>query len=55
MEKSLGNKRRRVGDPSDEKTRNDPDQIGEISKIFGNYMTAIRAPSRKKTRSRISP
>lgn len=38
MEKSLGNKRRRVGDPSDEKTRNDPDQIGEISKIFGDYI-----------------
>jgi type I restriction enzyme M protein len=38
MEKSLGNKRRRIGDPSDEKTRNDPDQIGEISKIFGDYI-----------------
>jgi type I restriction enzyme M protein len=38
MKPSLGNKRRRIGDPSDEKTRNDPDQIGEISKIFGDYM-----------------
>jgi type I restriction enzyme M protein len=36
MDKSLGNKRRRIGDPSDEKTRNDPDQIGEITKIFGD-------------------
>lgn len=37
MEKSLGNKRRRMGDPSDEKTRKDPDHIGEISKIFGDF------------------
>jgi type I restriction enzyme M protein len=36
MKKSLGNKRRRIGDPSDEKTRNDPNQIGEITKIFGD-------------------
>src|SRR6267142_547841 len=27
MEKSLGNKRRRIGDPSDEKTKKDPDHI----------------------------
>jgi type I restriction enzyme M protein len=35
MEKSLGNKRRRIGDPSD-KTK-DPDQIGELTKIFGKF------------------
>lgn len=37
MEKSLGNKRRRIGDPSDEKTKKDPDQIGEITQIFGDF------------------
>jgi type I restriction enzyme M protein len=37
MEKSLGNKRRRIGDPSDEKTRKDPDHIGEITKVFGAF------------------
>lgn len=36
MEKSLGNKRRRIGDPSDEKTKKDPDHIGELTKIYGN-------------------
>jgi type I restriction enzyme M protein len=35
MEKSLGNKRRRIGDPSDKEK--DPDHIGEITKIFGNF------------------
>ena len=37
MEKSLGNKRRRIGDPSDEKTKKDPDHIGELTKIFGDF------------------
>jgi type I restriction enzyme M protein len=37
MEKSLGNKRRRIGDPSDEKTKNDPNHIGEITNIFGDF------------------
>ncbi len=36
MKKSLGNKRRRIGDPSDENTRKDPDHIGELTKIYGN-------------------
>jgi type I restriction enzyme M protein len=36
MEKSLGNKRRRIGDPSDEKTKKEPDHIGELTKIYGN-------------------
>ncbi len=35
MEKSLGNKRRRIGDPSDK--AKDPDHIGELTKIFGNF------------------
>lgn len=35
MEKSLGNKRRRIGDPSD-KPR-DPDHIGEITRIYGEF------------------
>ena len=34
MEKSLGNKRRRIGDPSDKEK--DPDHIGELTKIFGD-------------------
>src|SRR5208282_5703767 len=37
MEKSLGNKRRRIGDPSDEKTKSDPNHIGEITRIFGDF------------------
>lgn len=37
MDKSLGNKRRRIGDPSDEKTKKDPDHISELTKIFGNF------------------
>jgi len=35
MEKSLGNKRRRIGDPSDKEK--DPNHIGELSQIFGNF------------------
>ncbi len=35
MEKSLGNKRRRIGDPSDK--AKDPNHIGELTKIFGNF------------------
>jgi len=35
MEKSLGNKRRRIGDPSDKEK--DPNHIGELTKIFGNF------------------
>jgi type I restriction enzyme M protein len=37
MEKRLGNKRRRLGDPSDEKTKKDPNHISEITKIFGDF------------------
>jgi type I restriction enzyme M protein len=35
MEKNLGNKRRRIGDPSDKEK--DPDHIGELTKIFGSF------------------
>ena len=35
MEKSLGNKRRRIGDPSDKEK--DPDHIGELTRIFGAF------------------
>jgi type I restriction enzyme M protein len=35
MEKSLGNKRHRIGDPSDKEK--DPDHIGDLTKIFGGY------------------
>jgi type I restriction enzyme M protein len=37
MEKSLGNKRRRLGDPSDPQHPEDPDHIGELTKIFGAF------------------
>src|ERR1039458_3318543 len=37
LEKSLGNKRRRIGDPSDEKTKKDPNHISELTQIFGNF------------------
>jgi type I restriction enzyme M protein len=33
MRKSLGNKRNKIGD----KDKNEPDQIGEITRIFGNF------------------
>ena len=35
MPKSLGNKRNKLGDPSDRPS--EPDQIGEITRIFGNF------------------
>jgi type I restriction enzyme M protein len=35
MEKSLGNKRRRIGDPRDKDK--DPDHIGDITTIHGNF------------------
>ena len=37
MEKSLGNKRRRIGDPSDPLHPKDPDHIGDLTKVFGNF------------------
>lgn len=36
MEKSLGNKRRRIGDPSDDKPK-DPDHIADITSLYGQY------------------
>ncbi len=38
MEKSLGNKRRRIGDPSDDQHPNDPDHIAEITKVYDSYL-----------------
>jgi type I restriction enzyme M protein len=35
MEKSLGNKRRRIGDPSDK--AKDPDHISEITRIYSDF------------------
>jgi type I restriction enzyme M protein len=35
MEKSLGNKRRRIGDPEDKEK--DPDHIADLTKIFGGF------------------
>ena len=35
MPKSLGNKRNKLGDPSDRPS--EPDQIGDITRIFGNF------------------
>ena len=42
MEKSLGNKRRRIGDPSDKEK--DPDHIGELTKIFGAFRDGQTRP-----------
>lgn len=36
MEKSLGNKRRRIGDPTDK--AKDPDHIGDITALHGQFM-----------------
>lgn len=36
MEKSLGNKRRRIGDPSDDKPK-EPDHIGDITALHGEF------------------
>jgi type I restriction enzyme M protein len=35
MPKSLGNKRNKIGDPADRAS--EPDQIGDITRIFGNF------------------
>lgn len=35
MEKSLGNKRRRIGDPGDKEK--DPDHIGDLTRLFGDF------------------
>ena len=35
MPKSLGNKRNKIGDPTDRPS--EPDQIGEVTRIFGNF------------------
>lgn len=40
MEKSLGNKRRRIGDPSDKPK--DPDYIGDITSLHGQFQDGAR-------------
>ncbi len=42
MEKSLGNKRRRIGDHTDKEK--DPDHIGDIARIFGNFRNGETRP-----------
>lgn len=37
MEKSLGNKRRRIGDPSDDKPK-DPDYLGDVTGLHGQFI-----------------
>lgn len=37
MEKSLGNKRRRIGDPSDPQHPKDPAYVNEITRIYSNF------------------
>ena len=36
MEKSLGNKRRRIGDPNDDKPK-DPDHLGDVTSLHGQF------------------
>ncbi|CRI63156.1 N-6 DNA methylase [Thiocapsa sp. KS1] len=38
MPKSLGNKRNKIGDPADRAS--EPDQIGDITRLFGNFTDA---------------
>ena len=42
MPKSLGNKRNKLGDPADRPT--EPDQIGEITRIYGNFKDGETRP-----------
>jgi type I restriction enzyme M protein len=37
MEKSLGNKRRRIGDPNDPNHPRDPDYIADITRVYENF------------------
>ncbi|MEI6890671.1 MAG: class I SAM-dependent DNA methyltransferase [Pontiella sp.] len=37
MEKSHGNKRRRIGDPSDRQHPKDPDYVGDITKLYNQF------------------
>ena len=54
MEKSLGNKRRRIGDPSDE-ARETPTTSAKSPGSSATSRTARRAPSPRRTRSPTSP
>jgi type I restriction enzyme M protein len=46
MPKSLGNKRHKLGDPADRAS--EPDQIGEITRIFGNFADGETRPFREE-------
>jgi len=48
MPKSLGNKRNKIGDPADRPS--EPDQIAEITQIFGNFEAARRGCLRRRIR-----
>ncbi len=37
MKKSLGNKRRRIADPTDSETPNDPDFLGDLTRLHGQF------------------
>ena len=41
MEKSLGNKRRRIGDPSDPQHPKDPDYIADVTSLHGQFAHGV--------------
>jgi type I restriction enzyme M protein len=51
MEKSLGNKRRRIGDPGEKEK--DPDHIADITKIFGNFKDGETHPFKIEEQEKI--
>ena len=44
MKKSLGNKRHKIGDPHDDQSPNDPDQVGEITRIHSRFRNGESFP-----------
>jgi type I restriction enzyme M protein len=51
MEKSLGNKRRRIGDPGEKEK--DPDHIADITRIFGNFKDGETHPFKIEEQEKI--
>ena len=49
MPKSLGNKRHKIGDPADRGS--EPDQIADITRLFGNFIDVKPGPSSRQTPS----
>ncbi|MEO7424768.1 MAG: class I SAM-dependent DNA methyltransferase [Fibrobacteria bacterium] len=43
MKKSLGNKRRKIGDPNSKRPddKNDPDHVGDLTRIFADYKDGL--------------